>query len=199
MSATPYPELYLASTSKYRQALLQKLTHQFTCIAPHTDESILPDEPAEQLVQRLAAAKAAAVAAQLCSGLVIGSDQVAVFNNTIIGKPLTVSKAQQQLRLFSGNAVTFLTGLTLHNVATGQVQTVVEPYTVHFRALTDAEINAYIEREQPLDCAGSFKSEGLGISLFSKLVGDDPNSLIGLPLIRLLALLRNEGINLLTH
>lgn len=195
----PYPELYLASTSTYRKALLQKLTDKFTCIAPQTDETVLPGEQAEHLVQRLATAKAAAVAAQLSSGLVIGSDQVAVFNNSIIGKPLTVSNARQQLTLFSNNAVTFLTGLTLHNVAIGRVQTLVEPYTVHFRALTAAEINAYIEREQPLDCAGSFKSEGLGISLFSKLEGDDPNSLIGLPLIRLLALLRNEGVNLLAN
>lgn len=197
MSAQLHPALYLASTSKYRQALLQKLTEHFTCIAPKTDESALIDELPEQLVERLAIKKAAAVATQLHSGLVIGSDQVAVFNGCTVGKPLTEENAQQQLAQFSGKAITFLTGLALHNAATGRVQSLVEPYTVHFRELSAAEISAYIKREQPLDCAGSFKSEGLGISLFTKLVGDDPNSLIGLPLIKLLELLRNEGVNLL--
>lgn len=197
MTSQSHPALYLASTSKYRQALLQKLTPHFTCIAPKTDESALPDELPEQLVERLAIKKAAAVATQLRSGLVIGSDQVAVFNGAAVGKPLTEKNAQQQLAQFSGKAVTFLTGLALYNAATGQVQSLVEPYTVHFRELSPAEISAYIKREQPLDCAGSFKSEGLGISLFTKLVGDDPNSLIGLPLIKLLELLRNEGVNLL--
>lgn len=191
------PPLYLASTSVYRQGLLQKLTSNFTAIRPDADETALPGETAAALVQRLAEAKARAVAATLSNGLVIGSDQVAVFNNEIIGKPHTIANAEAQLSAFSGQAVTFLTGLTLLNVASGNTQTLVEPFTVHFRKLTQAEISAYIAREQPLDCAGSFKSEGLGISLFDKLEGEDPNSLIGLPLIKLFALLRNEGVNLL--
>lgn len=199
MPSNPSLPLYLASTSVYRQRLLQKLTPDFIALRPDTDETPLPAESAATLVQRLAAAKAQSVAATLRSGLVIGSDQVAVFQNTLLGKPHTVSNAKAQLTLFSGQAVTFLTGLSLFNVASGNVQTVVEPFTVHFRELTEPEITAYIEREQPLDCAGSFKSEGLGISLFRKLEGDDPNSLIGLPLIRLLALLRNEGVNLLLN
>lgn len=191
------PPLYLASTSVYRQSLLSKLTSNFSAIRPETDETALPGETAVALVQRLAEAKAKAVASKLTTGLVIGSDQVAVFNNEIIGKPHTVAKAEAQLSAFSGQAVTFLTGLSLLNAATGNTQTLVEPFTVHFRELTQAEISAYIAREQPLDCAGSFKSEGLGISLFNKLEGEDPNSLIGMPLIKLLQLLRNEGINLL--
>ncbi|WP_189482237.1 Maf family protein [Alishewanella tabrizica] len=191
------PPLYLASTSVYRQQLLQKLTSNFTAVAPHIDETAYPGETAPALVQRLAEAKAQAVAAQLATGLVIGSDQVAVFGEQILGKPHTPENAYAQLTSFSGQAITFLTGLCLINAATGQTQTVVEPFTVHFRELTHAEILAYIAKEQPFDCAGSFKSEGLGISLFRKLEGDDPNSLVGLPLIQLLTLLRHEGINLL--
>ncbi|MBV2128384.1 Maf family nucleotide pyrophosphatase [Rheinheimera sp. SM2107] len=193
------PALYLASTSRYRQQLLAKLTPHFTAIKPETDETPLPDEDATALVRRLARAKAQAVATTLSEGLVIGSDQVAVFNGQIIGKPHTMDNAISQLSQFSGHSVTFLTGLALINAATGHCQQVVEPFTVCFRTLSAAEITAYVEREQPLDCAGSFKSEGLGISLFSAMRGDDPNSLIGLPLIRLLHLLRNEGINLLTQ
>ncbi|MDX1536100.1 Maf family protein [Arsukibacterium sp.] len=198
MSSSALPPLYLASTSAYRQQLLAKLTPHFTAVKPETDETPLPDEDATALVRRLARAKAQAVAATLDEGLVIGADQVAVFNGQIIGKPHTNENAMAQLRQFSGHSVTFLTGLALLNAASGHCQQVVEPYTVSFRVLTDAEITAYVLREQPLDCAGSFKSEGLGISLFSAMRGDDPNSLIGLPLIRLLHLLRNEGVDLLT-
>ncbi len=194
---TNRPALWLASTSTYRRSLLQKLTTNFNYAAPQTDETPRPDEQAEQLVQRLALAKAKSVASGLSKGLVIGSDQVAVFQQHIIGKPRTVERAHEQLRLFSGHTVTFLTGLALVNVATKNAQVITEPFTVHFRHLSDAEITAYIEREQPLDCAGSFKSEGLGISLFSRLEGDDPNALIGLPLIRLNQLLLQEGVNLL--
>ena len=199
MTTQQHPALYLASTSVYRRALLQKLTTQFSCVKPEVDESPLPDETAEALVNRLALAKAKAVAATLSAGLVIGSDQVAVFQGEILGKPHTVANAEAQLRRFSGQAVTFLTGLAVVNAATGKVQQVIEPFVVHFRELSDAEISNYVAREMPLDCAGSFKSEGLGIALFDKLQGDDPNSLIGLPLIRLLAMLRDEGLNLLLH
>lgn len=197
MTVQHLPPLYLASTSVYRRALLQKLTTQFSCVKPEVDESPLPDETAEALVNRLALAKAKAVAATLSAGLVIGSDQVAVFQGEILGKPHTIANAEAQLRRFSGQAVTFLTGLAVVNAATGRVQQAIEPFVVHFRELSDTEICYYVAREQPLDCAGSFKSEGLGIALFDKLQGDDPNSLIGLPLIRLLAMLRDEGLNLL--
>ena len=199
MTTQQHPALYLALTSVYRRALLQKLTTQFSCVKPEVDESPLPDETAEALVNRLALAKAKAVAATLSAGLVIGSDQVAVFQGEILGKPHTVANAEAQLRRFSGQAVTFLTGLAVVNAATGKVQQVIEPFVVHFRELSDAEISHYVAREMPLDCAGSFKSEGLGIALFDKLQGDDPNSLIGLPLLKLLAMLRNEGLNLLLH
>ncbi|KKO44230.1 septum formation inhibitor Maf [Arsukibacterium ikkense] len=198
MAKCSLPALYLASTSPYRQQLLAKLTPHFTAIKPEVDETALPDEAATALVSRLAITKAHAVAASLTEGLVIGADQVALFNGQIIGKPHTRQNAIAQLSQFSGHSVTFLTGLALINAATSHCQCVVEPFTVCFRSLTSAEIIAYVEREQPLDCAGSFKSEGLGISLFSALQGDDPNSLIGLPLIKLLQLLRNEGVNLLT-
>ncbi|EJI85678.1 maf protein [Alishewanella aestuarii B11] len=197
MTTQQHPPLYLASTSVYRRALLQKLTTQFNCVKPEVDESPLPDETAEALVNRLALAKAKAVAATLKAGLVIGSDQVAVFQGEILGKPHTVANAEAQLRRFSGQAVTFLTGLAVVNAATGKVRQAIEPFVVYFRELSEAEIRHYVAREQPLDCAGSFKSEGLGIALFDKLQGDDPNSLIGLPLIRLLAMLRDEGLNLL--
>ena len=198
MAQTSLPPLYLASTSPYRRQLLAKLTPNFIAVKPEIDETPKPAEDASTLVQRLSRAKAQAVAATLNEGLIIGSDQAAVFNGQIIGKPHTRDNAIAQLTQFSGHNVTFLTGLALLNAATGNCQLTVEPFTVCFRHLTAAEIIAYVEREQPLDCAGSFKSEGLGISLFSALRGDDPNSLIGLPLIKLLHLLRNEGINLLT-
>lgn len=189
--------LYLASTSVYRQQLLSKLTAAFTAVKPDVDETPLPAETASQLVHRLALAKANSIASTLQCGLVIGSDQVAVFANEIIGKPHTTENAVKQLTRFSGHTVTFLTGLALVNAETGSAQVVLEPFDVTFRHLSAAEIDAYIAKEQPLDCAGSFKSEGLGITLFSNLNGNDPNSLIGLPLIRLNALLLNEGVNVL--
>ena len=197
MDKHPAVPLYLASTSVYRQQLLTKLTSQFCAVKPNVDETPKPGESAEQLVRRLALAKAQAVADNIKQGLVIGSDQVAVFKQRIIGKPHTIDNAVMQLREFSGQTVTFLTGLALVNAQNGNSQLVVEPFEVSFRSLSDAEIRAYIAKEQPLDCAGSFKSEGLGISLFSKLNGNDPNSLIGLPLIQLNQMLLNEGVNVL--
>ena len=197
MDKHPAVPLYLASTSVYRQQLLTKLTSQFCAVKPNVDETPKPGESAEQLVRRLALAKAQAVADNIKQGLVIGSDQVAVFKQRIIGKPHTVDNAVMQLREFSGQTVTFLTGLALVNAQNGNSQLVVEPFEVSFRSLSDAEIRAYIAKEQPLDCAGSFKSEGLGISLFSKLNGNDPNSLIGLPLLQLNQMLLNEGVNVL--
>lgn len=195
--------LWLASTSVYRQALLQKLTTNFQCAKPEVDETPLPGETAAELVIRLAASKAQAVAAKLrtdsTNALVIGSDQVAVFNHQILGKPHTEARAFEQLRSFSGHAVQFLTGLSVTDTATNQTETILDTFIVHFRELTDTEIHSYIKREQPLNCAGSFKSEGLGITLFERLEGDDPNSLIGLPLIRLHAMLKRAGMDLLLN
>jgi MAF protein len=189
--------LWLASTSVYRKALLEKLTPNFQTAKPEVDETALPGETAAALVERLAIAKAKAVAGKLNEGLVIGSDQVALFEGDILGKPHTTDNAFLQLKRFSGHKVTFLTGLAVVDAASGQVSHCVEPFYVHFRQLTDDDIHTYIKREQPLNCAGSFKSEGLGITLFSKLEGDDPNSLIGLPLIQLHKLLKQQGRDLL--
>ena len=189
--------LWLASTSVYRKALLEKLTGHFETAKPDVDETALPGETASQLVERLAIAKAQAVAANLADGLVIGSDQVAMFGDDILGKPHTAENAFMQLKRFSGHKVTFLTGLAVINAKTGAVVHCVDAFHVHFRQLTDQDIQTYISREQPLNCAGSFKSEGLGITLFEKLEGDDPNSLIGLPLIKLHQLLKQQGRDLL--
>lgn len=191
--------LYLASTSVYRKALLEKLTTNFHTAKPEVDETPLSGETPEQLVLRLAEAKARAIAANLTDGLVIGSDQVAVFAGKILGKPHTVDNAFAQLASFSGNAVTFLTGLAVVDAKSQQAKVCIEPFVVHFRHLTNEEISTYIAREQPLNCAGSFKSEGLGITLFEKLEGDDPNSLIGLPLIKLHLMLKEFGADLLIN
>ena len=191
--------LYLASTSVYRKALLEKLTSNFHTAKPEVDETPLSGETPEQLVLRLAETKARAIAANLTDGLVIGSDQVAVFAGNILGKPHTVDNAFAQLASFSGNAVTFLTGLAVVDAKSQQAKVCIEPFVVHFRHLTNEEISTYIAREQPLNCAGSFKSEGLGITLFEKLEGDDPNSLIGLPLIKLHLMLKEFGADLLIN
>ncbi|MCA3994453.1 MULTISPECIES: Maf family protein [Serratia] len=189
--------LLLASTSPYRKMLLEKLQLPFDCAAPEVDETPLPGETAEALVLRLAAAKAQAQALALAypEHLIIGSDQVCVIDGNITGKPHTEENARAQLRQASGQAVTFYTGLALYNGRSKQLQALCEPFHVHFRALSETEIAAYVRMEQPLNCAGSFKSEGLGIALFDRLEGRDPNALIGLPLIALLEMLRAEGIN----
>lgn len=186
--------LVLASTSRYRRELLERLQLPFESAPPHTDETPGTDEPAERLVRRLAEAKARALAGSHPQHLIIGSDQVATLDGRIIGKPHTTANACAQLRAASGRSVTFLTGLCLLNSQTGHCQVDCIPFTVHFRPLSDAQIERYIELEQPLDCAGSFKSEGLGISLFSRTEGCDSTSLIGLPLIRLTDMLLSEGI-----
>ena len=189
------PQLILASTSPYRRELLKKLQLPFECAAPAVDELPLPSEPPRQLVLRLAQAKAKALAERYPNHLIIGSDQVCVLDGKITGKPHTEENARQQLRKASGHVVTFYTGLALYNSANGHLQTECEPFDVHFRQLSDAEIANYIKKEQPLNCAGSFKSEGLGITLFDRLEGRDPNTLIGLPLIALTKMLRHEGMN----
>jgi MAF protein len=187
--------LLLASTSVYRQQLLEKLHLPFICAAPQTDETRLPGESAEALVLRLAAAKAQALAMAYPDYLIIGSDQVCVIAGEITGKPHSEENARQQLRKASGQQVTFYTGLALYNSRSQRLQVMCEPFHVHFRALSEVEIETYVRLEQPLNCAGSFKSEGLGIALFDKLEGRDPNALIGLPLIALLEMLRAEGVN----
>ncbi|HFZ8995895.1 TPA: nucleoside triphosphate pyrophosphatase [Citrobacter freundii] len=189
------PELILASTSPWRRALLEKLTIPFECAAPEVDETPIPGETPRQLVTRLAQAKAQALASRFPAHLIIGSDQVCVLDGEITGKPLTEENARRQLSKASGNIVTFYTGLALYNTATGHLQTEVEPFDVHFRHLSETEIADYVRKERPLYCAGSFKSEGLGIALFERLEGRDPNTLIGLPLIALCQMLRREAMN----
>lgn len=188
--------LVLASSSPYRRELLTRLRLPFTWSAPQIDESRRPDEDAEALVHRLSLEKAQALSASHPQHLIIGSDQVAVLGSQIIGKPHTLERAREQLMAASGNSVTFLTGLTLLNSATGQQQTDCIPFTVHFRRLSEAQIMRYLTTEQPFDCAGSFKAEGLGISLFRSTEGSDSNSLIGLPLIRLVDMLQASGIDI---
>ncbi|ECC1660479.1 septum formation inhibitor Maf [Salmonella enterica subsp. salamae] len=189
------PRLILASTSPWRRALLEKLTIPFECAAPDVDETPMPGEAPRQLVLRLAQAKAQSLAARFPNHLIIGSDQICVLGGEITGKPLTEEKARQQLAKASGNIVTFYTGLALYNSASGHLQTEVEPFDVHFRHLSETEIDDYVRKEHPLHCAGSFKSEGLGIALFERLEGRDPNTLIGLPLIALCQMLRREEMN----
>lgn len=192
--------IVLASSSIFRRQLLAKVLPQFSYDAPQVDETPMPGESAPRLVERLAIAKARALAGKYPAHLLIGSDQVAVVNGAIVGKPHTVSNACAQLAAASGQQVTFYTGLALYDSANDRLQSCVEPFVVQFRQLSAAEIAGYVALEQPLQCAGSFKSEGLGISLFEWLRGDDPNSLVGLPLIRLLAMLREWQVNpLLNH
>jgi len=191
------PALLLASSSPYRRELLDRLQLPFSWQSPSIDETRLPGEAAINLVKRLAEEKARALADSHPDHLIIGSDQVAVLSNgQILGKPHDLARAQQQLRAASGSSVTFLTGLALLNSNTGQCQVDCVPFTVHFRSLSDAQILRYLQREQPFDCAGSFKSEGLGISLFRSTEGEDTSSLIGLPLIRLVDMLLNEGVEI---
>ncbi|MGS0680130.1 Maf family protein [Shewanella sp. 125m-7] len=190
-------KIVLASTSPFRQQLLQKLALDFTSCAPDVDETALDNESPTELVLRLAKQKAAAGVKQHPNSIVIGSDQVAVIDDKIIGKPLTSEKAIEQLTAASGKSITFYTGLAVHNGLSGHVEAIVEPFVVHFRDLTEQQICRYVQIEQPLYCAGSFKSEGLGISLFERLEGKDPNTLVGLPLISLIDLLHLQGIDVL--
>ena len=190
-------QLVLASTSPFRKALLERLGQPFSTVSPNTDETRRPGETAHALVKRLSEDKARAVASQFPNAFIIGSDQAAVLGEEILGKPGTHEKAIKQLSAASGNEMLFLTGLCLLNSTTGQAQVEVIPFTVKFRPLTTRQIENYLRREQPYNCAGSFKSEGLGIALFETMKGEDPNALVGLPLIRLITLLNNEGVDVL--
>lgn len=190
--------LLLASSSPFRRAILEKLGLPFQWAAPDIDESALDGETAEQLVIRLAKQKALALADAWPDTLIIGSDQTGVLNGTFLGKPHTEKRARQQLKAASGNTVTFYTGLAVYCSRRRQFWQCCETFDVTFRTLSAAEIAGYVAKEQPLHCAGSFKAEGLGISLFEKLQGRDPNTLVGLPLIALGEFLRDAGINPLT-
>lgn len=187
-------QLVLASSSPYRRQLLARLALPFDVIVPDIDETPRPDETPTALVERLAVAKARAVVPRAPSALIIGSDQVAVYDGAIVGKPHTHENAVRQLRTAAGKTVMLYTGLALINAATGRVQSEVIPFAVTFRPLTEAQIESYLRKEQPYGCAGSVRSEGLGIALLERFAGDDPNALIGLPLIRLVRMLENEGV-----
>lgn len=190
--------IVLASSSPYRKALLERLGLPFDCASPDIDETPQPAESPEALVSRLANAKAQALCEHFPSHLIIGSDQVACApGGGILTKPGNLTRATEQLRACSGKSVTFLTGLTLLNSATGQTWHHIETFNVHFRKLSESDIAHYLKTEQPFDCAGSFRMEGLGIALFEALDGRDPNALIGLPLIALINGLRHFGIDVL--
>ena len=186
--------LVLASTSVYRRELLERLQIPFKIAAPNVDETPLPDESAKQTSWRLSREKAQAIAALHPDALIIGSDQVALLDTKQMGKPLTHDNATRQLRAMRGKTVTFYTALTLLHAPSGEMQTEVAENRVSFRDLSDDEIETYLLKEQPYHCAGSAKSEGLGIALISRMEGDDPNALVGLPLILLVGMLKNQGV-----
>jgi len=189
------PPLILASTSRYRRELLERLHLPFEVRAPEVDEAPRPGERPAALAQRLALAKAQAVSAAHPDAVVIGSDQVADLDGEPIGKPGTHERAVAQLRAMRGRSVVFQTAVAVLHASTGYVGTALAPVTVRFRALTDAEIEHYLRTEQPYDCAGSAKCETLGIALLEAIDSDDPTALVGLPLIRTSALLRAAGID----
>ena len=190
------PRLTLASSSPYRRMLLERLGIPFEYAAPDVDETPSSGETPEQLTLRLALEKASALAGRFTDHLIIGSDQVLLLDGQAVSKPGNHAAARDQLRRCSGRTVQFTTSLCLLNSRTGKHQLTSELFQVSFRELDDESIERYLQREQPYDCAGSFKAEGMGISLFSALRGDDPNSLIGLPLIKLCEMLRQEGFQL---
>ncbi|MFL1484286.1 Maf family protein [Marinobacter sp. LN3S78] len=191
------PPLVLASSSPWRRDLLARLGLPFECASPDIDETPAPGESAPTLVERLARGKAEALRDRYPRHLIIGSDQVATLDGAILGKPGSHEKACQQLALCSGRTVTFHTGLALHDSATGITDTLEETFRVHFRSLPGDTIERYLRIEQPYQCAGSFRMEGLGIVLFSRLEGRDPNTLIGLPLIALTDMLQRRGVDIL--
>lgn len=190
-------KLVLGSTSPFRKALLEKLHINFECDSPDIDETPLENEQVEEMVVRLAIAKAQVISARHPDALIIGSDQSAVLNGEKLSKPGNFENAFKQLTRASGQKITFQTGLCLLNSTTGNIQSCCVPYTVVFKELTPTMIENYLHKEEPYNCAGSFKSEALGIALFERFEGSDPNSLIGLPLIQLVNFLENEGFSIL--
>jgi len=192
---TAFPPLILGSTSRYRAELLQRLRLPFEAVAPRVDETPQPGEAPAALALRLALAKAHEVAARYSAAVVIGSDQVADLDGQPIGKPGTHQRAVEQLQAMRGRSVVFQTAVAVVRADTGFAQARLAPVTVRFRALSDAEIEYYLRTEQPYDCAGSAKCETLGIALLDAIDSDDPTALIGLPLIRTSALLREAGLD----
>jgi MAF protein len=188
------PDLILASSSPYRKELLERLGLPFGVCSPDIDESPLPNETPLQLVHRLSETKARAVVANYPQHLIIGSDQVAVVDGRIVGKPRDHDAAVAQLRRASGRRVEFLTGLAVFNSTTGAVQVEVVHFAIQFRELSDDRIERYLRKDQPYNCAGSFRSESLGVTLFEHMEGEDHNSVVGLPLIKLVRMLENEGV-----
>lgn len=192
--------IVLASSSQYRQSTLQKLHIPFDSLAPEIDESSIANETIHQQVARLAKQKAQAIAKlQTKVSFIIGSDQLACFNGQVLGKPGDFTKAKQQLMMFSGQKVTFHTGLCVLRCSDNHTEQTVETFDVKFKVLTEKQITTYLNIEQPYDCAGSFKCEGLGIALFESLDGRDPNSLIGLPLMALVDLFANMSVDLFDY
>lgn len=190
--------IVLASSSPYRRTLLGRLGFEFACFAPEIDERPLEGESPHSTAARLAEAKARSVASRVGGALVIGSDQVAVMDGQRLGKPGSRDENVAQLLAASGRWVDFLTGVCLLNSNSGVCQLEVVKYSVEFRKLSRPQIECYVDRERAFDCAGGFKAEGLGIVLFSRMRGDDPSALIGLPLIRLSRMLEKEGVELLS-
>lgn len=200
IEAGPRPtvrKLILASASAYRKALLERLGLPFESISPRVDESRREGETATALVKRLAQLKAEAIAPSFSDALVIGSDQCAVIDQTILGKPGGFDRAFKQLKSASGKSVEFHTGLCLLDPVANRIQVDDITFKVYFRNLSDAQISRYLEQERPFDCAGSFKAERLGIALFSRMQGDDPSALVGLPLIRLISMLEAVGVDVI--
>ncbi len=190
-------QLILASSSPYRRELLERLQLPFTCISPDIDETPLADETAPATAVRLAQEKAKKIAVTHPQALIIGCDQVAMLDDTQLGKPLTHDNATKQLKRMRGRVVTFHSALCLYNSSSDNMQAEVVPYEVAFKSLSDDQIENYLNKEQPYNCAGSAKSEGLGIAIIERMTGDDPNALIGLPLIRLIAMLSAENVNVI--
>ena len=189
--------LILASSSEFRRQLLQKLLIPFNSISPKIDEIALEGEKPHETALRLAQEKAKKIGAEYPHALVIGCDQVATLDGEQLGKPGNHQNAIKQLQTMRGREVKFHSALCLYNAATGNMQAEVVPYLVRFRQLTDEQIENYLTKEQPYQCAGSAKSEGLGIALMERMIGEDPNALIGLPLIKLITMLQNEGLSVI--
>lgn len=187
-------EIVLASSSPYRKNLLRRLLTEFRTISPDIDETPHANETPRDLVLRLSVTKAARVAETVSDALVIASDQVAELDGAILTKPGGRDRARQQLRAVSGRSIRFLTGLCVHNTRTREIQSDCIEVVARFRDLDGAEIERYLDRDQPWDCAGAFKSESLGIALLHAMEGNDPTALVGLPLIRLADMLRREGL-----
>lgn len=189
--------LILASSSIYRRELLTRLQIPFSCISPDVDETQLEGELPQETALRLAKDKAIKIGTSHVDALIIGCDQVATLDNIQLGKPLNHDNATKQLRLMRGREVIFHSALCLYNAKTQHMQATVVPYIVQFRNLSDAQIESYLLKEQPYHCAGSAKSEGLGIAIIEKMTGEDPNALIGLPLIALINMLNHEGVSVI--